>query len=502
MKHFSLRTRLIGIVVALVTITCLLVSVETVFLTKAIDFISDLNKMASSSRWLTLANISSSRLSRQLLSLYIDYEPGKPPLGDTADAAEKELSNLGLLLEKSRKEAGGQVDQEIFVERIDSIYKRVVPAFTQTLNDMKAGTQTRAEIWNELQGVVAGLDDFNEQLMLGLLEVSVKSDENVAVTEKFDRVLDYGTAAAAIAILIITYLSTLLTVRIVKEVQNASTKIKSAASTISEATGAIAHRSESLTLRAEQQVVAITGSASELAEFNTVIHRLAQVIRHSASEVTEARARAAQGRDSLVSLARATTDAQEIQGDVAEIERTFLDIQDKTKIINEIVFKTQMLAFNAEIEAALAGRHGLGFSVIAKQIGQLADSSGRAAEIISKLLDKNLEHITRMHDLVQKRLNLVQESASRCEKSFNEIYELIGTIAPKMKEVEATSLNQLDGIAAVQASHSRIQAAAAENQTSAAQVYELAPRLSREISEMHSCMENLESLLEGRDKQA
>ncbi|RYZ87541.1 MAG: hypothetical protein EOP04_11470 [Proteobacteria bacterium] len=48
-------------------------------------------------------------------------------------------------------------------------------------------------------------------------------------------------------------------------------------------------------------------------------------------------------------------------------------------IINEIVFKTQLLSINASIEA---GQHGKGFAVPAGEVGNLAQMSGNAAKEI------------------------------------------------------------------------------------------------------------------------
>ena len=62
------------------------------------------------------------------------------------------------------------------------------------------------------------------------------------------------------------------------------------------------------------------------------------------------------------------------------------NITEKTSIIHDIVFKTQLLSFNASIEAARAGEFGQGFAVVAEEIGNLAKTSGTAASEINKLL--------------------------------------------------------------------------------------------------------------------
>ena len=54
----------------------------------------------------------------------------------------------------------------------------------------------------------------------------------------------------------------------------------------------------------------------------------------------------------------------------AAIKRAF-EAEKVAEVINEIVFKTQVLAFNASIEASRAGRHGAGFAVVADEVGFL-----------------------------------------------------------------------------------------------------------------------------------
>ena len=57
-------------------------------------------------------------------------------------------------------------------------------------------------------------------------------------------------------------------------------------------------------------------------------------------------------------------------------------IKDKVNIINDIVFQTKLLSFNASVEAARAGENGKGFAVVAEEVGNLASVSGKAANEI------------------------------------------------------------------------------------------------------------------------
>jgi methyl-accepting chemotaxis protein len=74
---------------------------------------------------------------------------------------------------------------------------------------------------------------------------------------------------------------------------------------------------------------------------------------------------------------------------MADILNVIKTIDSKTVMINDIVFQTKLLSFNASVEAARAGESGKGFAVVAEEIGKLAVSSGEASFEISKLLKES-----------------------------------------------------------------------------------------------------------------
>ncbi len=67
------------------------------------------------------------------------------------------------------------------------------------------------------------------------------------------------------------------------------------------------------------------------------------------------------------------------------IDRT-KKINDATKTIQAIANKTNMLSLNASIESARAGEYGRGFSVVAQQMQQLANTSKEASQEVFVLL--------------------------------------------------------------------------------------------------------------------
>ncbi len=64
-----------------------------------------------------------------------------------------------------------------------------------------------------------------------------------------------------------------------------------------------------------------------------------------------------------------------LSGGVEECKRLVESIQDKTKTLNQIQSRQNILALNASIEAARAGDIGKGFAVVAKEVGALSKTS-------------------------------------------------------------------------------------------------------------------------------
>lgn len=146
-------------------------------------------------------------------------------------------------------------------------------------------------------------------------------------------------------------------------------------------------------------------------------------------------------------------------------------INEKKNIINDIVFQTKILSFNASVEAARAGDHGKGFSVVAQEIGNLAKMSGQASEEMSGLLFGSLKRVeeiissttVRVESLVRQGREKIQkgsEQAKICEDILTNLTEKMQTVTDATTEISnathqqtvevgaiSTSIHQLESVA-------------------------------------------------------
>ncbi len=112
--------------------------------------------------------------------------------------------------------------------------------------------------------------------------------------------------------------------------------------------------------------------------------------QQSASAVMKARENIEQSLASIgleVDQLKSVVDQSKVKFE--ELSAVLTELSRITRIVNDLVFQSRLLSFNASIEAARAGEHGKGFSVVAEEVGTLAQSSGAAAREIDKILGES-----------------------------------------------------------------------------------------------------------------
>ena len=200
--------------------------------------------------------------------------------------------------------------------------------------------------------------------------------------------------------------------------------------------------------------------------------------------------------------------AQKNSADFSEITTLIREISNKTRIINEIVFQTKLLSFNASVEAARAGEHGRGFAVVAEEVGNLAKRSGEAAKDIDRMV---MQSKTRVDDIAkssQESSNTViheakeilgssEKSSEICNQSFAEIVRSTEGLVNRLHELEQASKSQMHGMKGISKAVSDVNACARENRACVQDSKKVLDGLDQSANELHESLAKLRLIVSG-----
>lgn len=141
-----------------------------------------------------------------------------------------------------------------------------------------------------------------------------------------------------------------------------------------------------------------------------------------------------------------------------EISDTINVISSLATTIKEIADKTKLLSFNAAIEAARAGEHGRGFSIVAQEVGALAQATMEATKDVTaktkgifSLINTIREKTLNIESHVQNTYNLVCSNKGKIEE-LDPLIEELALNAEKLNEVSFNledTVNALDNSVSV-----------------------------------------------------
>jgi methyl-accepting chemotaxis protein len=191
------------------------------------------------------------------------------------------------------------------------------------------------------------------------------------------------------------------------------------------ATGSLANASQEM-MNQGAQAAAASGTAAEVAARNRAI------IGDAISRLVELKGFVAAGADRVAALGAMT---HRITGFIATIR--------------EIADLTNLIALNAAIEAARAGREGRGFAVVASEVRDLAAQSLHAAREAGGLLGEITDQVSSVSGQMERGREVVagvEELSADAAKALEAIVGTTGEAGGHAKAIAATAAQQRDAV--------------------------------------------------------
>lgn len=271
--------------------------------------------------------------------------------------------------------------------------------------------------------------------------------------------------------------------------------------------------STELSAASTESAASLEETASSLEEMNAMVQKNAENAQHTSNIANKSQENAQKGKHSMEDMVKAIGDISssnetimsqinESNQQISNIVVVISEIGEKTKVINDIVFQTKLLSFNASVEAARAGEHGKGFSVVAEEIGSLAEMSGKAAKEISTLLDNSITKVqgivnetkSRVETLVRTGKEKVDNGthiAQECERILDEIVFSVSTMTQKANEIALACKEQAVGINEINKAVNQLDEVTQTNAFSSTSISTAAAELDSTTSGLNSTIGNL-----------
>ena len=300
--------------------------------------------------------------------------------------------------------------------------------------------------------------------------------------------------------------------------------LRSEADQVADAARTIASAGMALSSSSTQQAAALQQTVSSIDEISAMVQKNSENAKTSQEVAKSSRTEAEQGREvlqeminSIEAINRSSSEAsaQVEHGNrqIEEIVKVINEIGGKTKVINDIVFQTKLLSFNASVEAARAGEHGKGFAVVAEEVGNLAQMSGNAAVEIGKMLEGSIQKVESIVSETQSRVDgLMKISrekveagtviARRCGEVFERLAKSVDDVTVRVGEIAVASQEQSQGVGEINRAMAELDQVTQQNATSSQQSAVAAEQLRNRAERLWGIVSELEVMVHGVQESA
>lgn len=247
----------------------------------------------------------------------------------------------------------------------------------------------------------------------------------------------------------------------------------------------------------KSQSDSVAKTVADMEEISQIVERTKQNAADCNTVVNLLNKKTIDGNNLMQNMTNSVVTIEKSSQNLEKISTIIKNIALKTRVIHEIVSKTELLSLNASIEAARAGDLGKGFSVVAEEVGNLAKISGNAAKDIETLIVESRAVAQSVIEEMSGSVQMVQKNTNQVSDSFKEIAKGVETIQESTRSIQVATEEQNTAIHKVNESVQEMSNFNKTTHTESQNALKLAGELDAKSAALSEIMQSMHSIIHG-----
>jgi methyl-accepting chemotaxis protein PixJ len=238
---------------------------------------------------------------------------------------------------------------------------------------------------------------------------------------------------------------------IVENLRDIVSQVKDASAQVNTSVGNNEVAMDQLAEESQVQAQQITNTLKSVEQMALSIQEVAENARKAAKVAGIASSTAESGGktmdrtvDSILQLRETVAETSK---KVKRLGESSQQISKAVSLINQIALQTNLLAINASIEAARAGKEGRGFAVVAEEVGSLAAQSAEATKEIEQIVENIQTETGEVVDAMERGTTQVVEGTRQVEEakeSLQQIVKVSRQIDKLLQSISSATVSQTE----------------------------------------------------------
>ncbi len=398
-------------------------------------------------------------------------------------------------------------------------YQAAMDKFIQALSALSTGDEKAPSFGEFYKLGNQALDESFKSWNVAVGELDVLLDTRLATLKaQKQRSLSIALAALAVAVMILFWISSSFN----RNMTVVISRLRDLVSKSRDSGDHLVTTSEELSISSIEQTEALQQTSAAMEQIRSMIQATVANATEAKDSAENSLSRAEAGQGAVQKLIQAIQEISESnklvlqqmeqnKTEMSEITNIISEISGKTKVINDIVFQTKLLSFNASVEAARAGEAGKGFSVVAEEVGNLAQMSGGASNEISQMLHASIQRVEgitsdthakvdRMMSSTQSRVTTGVQLANECTSAIESVLVRFQDVLKSTDSIHQAAIEQAKGIDEVNKAVIRLETVSQKNHQASRRTAEQSRDIAGQARELDSVAHMIHDEIMGAGK--